>query len=391
MANALTTSGVDPFPEPKNMGDIAREIIRKQDGNNHYLLITRFGQHDQNNWLVTIPDVGTNNSIQDPGDPGTKISSPVGSPGVAPSSGGSASTATPTPSSSSTATIPLASGAGTPSSDPNSYLNNSQNAQLEFRGQVSPYGEFVAQAVQQYCSPTPPDAPTSPAHPAMLWLAGHGLGGMAAQNLAAKAPFPGDNPATGHTHIVKGVIGFGSPVVGADAKGVDYDLYDIPGDRVGDIPVNSGVNDQRTASIHQLTNPFLSPPWQSTNPNGNDYVKNPTDPATIHSGYADSSELTKAQLPFQISGKGVTWGPTYVIPIPQTLAGTTHGASTGPAHSVSSAIAGGAESLSAGAIGALGATILAGGGIAALAYAKTKDSDEEDVADEEDKPKSKNG
>ena len=54
------------FPEPQNMEDIAKEVIRSQGGKFRLLLLTRFGRHDQNNWLVTIPDQGNNNPTQDP-------------------------------------------------------------------------------------------------------------------------------------------------------------------------------------------------------------------------------------------------------------------------------------------------------------------------------------
>ena len=306
------------FPEPKNMEDIAKEVIRSQGGKFRLLLLTRFGRHDQNNWLVTIPDQGNNNPTQDPGDPGIKPDlgadtqnggSPLGAMGaLGATPGGSL-----LPSSGAGNTLPTP---ATPT-DPNSFLNNAQATQSEFSGKLSTYGQFVAQAIQQYCSPKSPDQPTSPLHPAELWLVGHGLGGMVAQNLASQAPFPGDNAHLSGAHVVKSVVAFGCPIVGVAAKGVSYDYYEIAGDRVGDIPVASGVNDSRSHDIHTLGNPFTSPPWQSSNPGAPDYVKDPNDPAVIHGGYADSDQLSKIKLPFQILAGGV-WGPTYVVAIPPT-------------------------------------------------------------------------
>lgn len=360
------------FPQPQDMADLAKELIRRQGGRHHLLLITHFGPREGNNWLVTIPDRGNDNYIQDPGDPGDSGAS-GGDGNLAGAGDGSATLdASATGATGATgidpATTSTGPGTGT-GSDVDAYLNNDQAIKTELGGTLSPYGQFVAQAIQQYCTSqiassaassaalavngglsadptmagqppimypgtlgaqigqqTPPNAaqppdgpPTSPQHPAQLWLAGQGLGGMVAQNLAAAKPFPGDNPNLAPAHVVKAVIAFGAPAVGALAKGVVYDLFRIKGDRLGDIPVDAvGVNDARTKDVHQLDNPFTSPPWQSSDPNKPNYVKNPNDPATIHNGYADSDELQKINLPFDITGNGGAWGPTYVVPIPQS-------------------------------------------------------------------------
>ena len=370
------------FPQPQNMEDLAQEMIRRQGGRHHLLLITHFGPRDANNWLVTIPDRGNDNYIQDPGDPGDPHANSIGgADGLTGTDlNGSALMATGQPAVSSTTTTSatdqstgLAS-AVPGSHDVDTYLNNDQSIKLELGGTLSPYGQFVAQAVQQYCTSQiassaassaaldvngglgvdplslsglgalgaltrqqsqpgaaqPPNGPpTSPQNPAQLWLAGQGLGGMVAQNLASAKPFPGDNPGIAPVHIVKGVIAFGAPAVGALAKGVIYDLFRIKGDRIGDIPVDSvGVNDDRSKDIHQLDNPFVSPPWQTTDSSKPDFVKNPNDPETIHNGYADSEQLKQMKLPFDITGNGGIWGPTYVVPIPQSPdAGASGGAS----------------------------------------------------------------
>jgi hypothetical protein len=346
----------DQFPEPSNLEDVAREIIRKQNGGNRLLLITHFGPPNANTWLVTIADRGNSNFTQDPGDPGSAASGMSGGNGATVTGAGS--------------TLPGAYGPSLSGSNgtgnPDAYVNNTQSVKLELGGALSPYGRFVAESIQQYCtlqssttatgarnysssslvgsdagsilSRLSPSAlsgsattlsgpPTSPQNPALLWLIGHGLGGMVAQNLASQVPFPGDNPNLGPAHIVKGVIALGAPIVGTIAKRVVYSFFKMPGDRIGDIPVDAvGVNDARTKDVHMLSNPFLTPPWQSQDPSKPEYVKDPRDPATIHSAYADSPALAKVKLPFALK-KG-QWGPTYVVVIPATPTTTGSGTSS---------------------------------------------------------------
>lgn len=362
----------DQFPQPQNLEDVARELIRRQGGRHHLLLITHFGPPDQNNWLVTIPDRGNDNFTQDPGDPGgysDNFGASAASSGTT-SLTGATGGAAPATGDAYSAQAADASGmsAGQSAdgvSDADTYLNNSQAIRIELAGRLSPYGQFVAETIQKYCTSQPPDAPTSgssatpgalmdggigsvlagalsaagrakaprltcpptsPQNPALIWLAGHGLGGMVAQNLAAQKPFPGDNPNLAPAHVIKSVIGFGAPIIGKYVAGVAYDFFRMPGDRVGDIPVDTvGVNDERARHVHALKNPFLAPPWQTTDPHRPNYIKDPTDPRMIHNAYADSDELAHTKLPFDILGHGGAWGPTYVVRIPQATASATGG------------------------------------------------------------------
>lgn len=366
----------DQFPQPQNLEDVARELIRRQGGRHHLLLITHFGPPDQNNWLVTIPDRGNDNFTQDPGDPGgySDTFGASAASGGTTSLTGTANGAAPATPAMSDAYSAQAAGAGASSgqiaagdnlANADTYLNNSQAIRTELAGRLSPYGQFAAEAIQKYCTSQPPDAgaagsvatpgapmdggigsvlagalnaagrakapkltcpPTSPQNPALIWLAGHGLGGMVAQNLAAQKPFPGDNPNLAPAHVIKSVIGFGAPIIGKYVAGVAYDFFRMPGDRVGDIPVDTvGVNDGRAQHVHALKNPFLSSPWQTTDPHRPNYVKDPNDPELIHNAYADSDELAHTKLPFDILGHGGAWGPTYVVQIPQVTASATDG------------------------------------------------------------------
>lgn len=361
---------LDQFPQPQNLEDVARELIRRQGGRHHVLLITHFGPPDQNNWLVTIPDRGNDNFTQDPGDPGgysdafgASATSSASSVTSLTSTTGGATPATSdaySAQASGTGAIPVQATGDTPS-DADTYLNNSQAIRTELAGRLSPYGQFAAQAIQKYCTSQPPDTgaadpgalmdggigsvlagalnaagrakapkltcpPTSPQNPALIWLAGHGLGGMVAQNLAAQKPFPGDNPNLAPAHVIKSVIGFGAPIIGKYIAGVAYDFFRVPGDRVSDIPVDTvGVNDERARHVHTLKNPFLAPPWQTTDPHRPNYIKDPTDPALIHNAYADSDELAHTKLPLDILGHGGAWGPTYVVQIPQATTSATDG------------------------------------------------------------------
>ena len=366
----------DQFPQPQNLEDVARELIRRQGGRHHLLLITHFGPPDQNNWLVTIPDRGNDNFTQDPGDPGGYsdnfgASAATGASSVTSLTGTTGGAA---PATSDAYSAQAADGAGTSTSAGQSadsvagadaYLNNAQAIRTELAGRLSPYGQFVAEALQKYCTSQPPDAgaagstatpgalmdggigsvlagalsaaghakaprltcpPTSPQNPALIWLAGHGLGGMVAQNLAGQKPFPGDNPNLAPAHVIKSVMGFGAPIIGKYVAGVAYDFFRMPGDRVGDIPVDTvGVNDERARHVHALKNPFLAPPWQTTDPHQPNYIKDPNDPQMIHNAYADSDELAHTKLPFDILGHGGAWGPTYVVRIPQATASATGG------------------------------------------------------------------
>lgn len=385
IATTWSDTQPDQFPQPQNMEDIASEIIRRQGGRHHLMLITHYGAPDQNTWLVTLPDRGNENFTQDPGDPGgyhDNFSATSGSDGGSLASGTSGMSLT------GSTTASGASAAGSDASnlspgmftdsgtgDADTYLNNTQAIRTELAGRLSPYGQFAAEAIQKYCTSQPPDQsgaaqdggaplaqagpgagasdlggvmgnilngamqatapkltcpPTSPQSPAHIMLAGHGLGGMVAQNLAAQKPFPGDNPNLSPAHVISGVLAFGAPIVGKYVPGISYNFFNMPGDRVGDIPVDTvGVNDQRAQDVQKLTNPFLSSPWQSTDPTKPNYVKDPNDPQVLHSAYADSDALKNTKLPFDLKGAG-RWGPTYVVVIPQvsTSVGSDTGAST---------------------------------------------------------------
>jgi hypothetical protein len=146
---------------------------------------------------------------------------------------------------------------------------------------------------------------------------GQGLGGLVAQNLSAAKPFPGDNPNLGPAHIVKSIVAFGAPIIGKKIAGVAYEFFKIKGDKLGDVPLDSvGVNDDRVKDVKELANPFTAPPWQTSDPKAKNYVKDPNDPSLIHNAYADSDQLKNTKLPFDITGNGGAWGPTYVVVIP---------------------------------------------------------------------------